>query len=77
MGCQIFCDCSVLSRHLGEASPAVLAAQNELAAAAQGRAFFLQRRVERFGEEEVERAIAQGVKESPCAYARLPVRMRR
>lgn len=62
-GVKIFCDRPVLNRHLSKASPAVLAAQNELAAAAQGRGFFLQRRIERLGEEEAERAIAQGTEE--------------
>jgi hypothetical protein len=61
---KIFCDRSVLSHHLGEKSPAVLAARNELATAAQGRAFFLQRRIERLAEEEAERAIAEGAEES-------------
>ena len=63
-GVKIFCDCQVLRRDLGEKSPAMLEAQGELAGATQGRAFFLQRRVARLGEEEIERAIAQHVKES-------------
>ncbi len=63
-GVKIFCDRSVLDHHLSEASPAVLAARDELAAARQGRAFFLQRRIARLGEEEAERAIAQGAEES-------------
>jgi Gas vesicle synthesis protein GvpL/GvpF len=78
-GVKIFCDRAVLSRHLGEASPAVLAAQSELAAAAQGRAFFLQRRIERLAEEEAERAIAQGAEESRvrlCEGARADASMK-
>jgi len=63
-GVKIFCDRSVLSGHLSKASPAVLAAQSELAAAAQGRAFFLQRRIERLAEEESERVIGRGAEES-------------
>ena len=63
-GVKIFCDCSVLRRHLGEKSSAMLAAQGELASATQGRAFFLQRRVARLSDEEVERAIGRDVKES-------------
>jgi hypothetical protein len=78
-GVKIFCDSSVLRRHLGEKSPAVLAAQGELAAAAQGRAFFLQRRIARLGDEEVERIIAQDVKESRrrlCEIARADASMK-
>lgn len=78
-GVKIFCDRSVLSRHLSEASPAVLAAQNELAAAAQGRAFFLQRRIERLAEEEAERTVAQGAEESRrrlCEAARADAPMK-
>ena len=78
-GVKIFCDCSVLRRHLGEKSSAVLAAQGELAAAAQGRAFFLQRRIARLGDEEVERIIAQGVKENRlrlCEIARADASMK-
>lgn len=78
-GVKIFCDRSVLNRHLSKASPAVLAAQNELAAAAQGRGFFLQRRIERLGEEEAERAIAQGAEESRvrlCELARADASMK-
>jgi hypothetical protein len=78
-GVKIFCDRSILSLHLGEASPAVLAAQSELAAAAQGRAFFLQRRIERLSEEEAERTIAQGTEESRlhlCETARADASMK-
>ncbi|MGC9953325.1 MAG: GvpL/GvpF family gas vesicle protein [Rhizomicrobium sp.] len=78
-GVKIFCDCSVLRRHLGEKSPAVLAARGELAAAAQGRAFFLQRRIERLGEEEVERSITQGMNECRqrlCEIARADAAMK-
>jgi len=78
-GVKIFCDGSVLRRHLGEKSPAVLAAQGELAAAAQGRAFFLQRRIARLGDEEVERIVAQEVKESRlrlCEIARADASMK-
>jgi hypothetical protein len=78
-GVKIYCDCSVLRRHLGEKSPAVLAAQGELAAAAQGRAFFLQRRIARLGDEEVERIIAEDVKESRlrlCEIARADASMK-
>jgi hypothetical protein len=63
-GVKIFCDRSILCSHLEEKSPAMLAAQDELAAAAQGRAFFLQRRIARLAEEEAQRVIAQGVEES-------------
>ena len=63
-GVKIFCDCSVLRRHLCEKSSAMLAAQGELVGATQGRAFFLQKRVARLSDEEVERAIARDVKES-------------
>ena len=78
-GVKIFCDRSILNRHLSKASPAVLAAQNELATAAQGRAFFLQRRIEHLGEEEAERAIAQGAEESRvrlCEGARADASMK-
>jgi len=78
-GVKIFCDHSVLSRHLGEESPAMLAAQVELAAATQGRAFFLQRRIARLSEEEAERAIAQDVEESRrrlCDVARADAAMK-
>ena len=78
-GVKIFCDCSVLRRHLGEKSSAMLAAQGELAGATQGRAFFLQRRVARLSDEEVERAIAQDVKESRlrlCEIARADASMK-
>ncbi len=78
-GVKIFCDRSVLDRHLSKASPAVLAAQNELTAAAQGRAFFLQRRIERLSEEEAERAISQGAEESRlrlCTGARADASMK-
>jgi len=78
-GVKIFCDRSILSLHLGKASPAVLAAQSELAAAAQGRAFFLQRRIERLGEEEAERAIAEAAEESRlqlCEVARADASMK-
>jgi len=63
-GVKIFCDCPVLRRHLGEKSPAMREAQGELAGATQGRAFFLQRRVAALGEAEIERAVAQHVRES-------------
>jgi hypothetical protein len=78
-GVKIFCDRSVLSGYLSEASPAVLAARNELAAAAPGRAFFLQRQIERLNEEEAERAIAQGAEESRlrlCEAARADASMK-
>ena len=78
-GVKIFCDCSVLRRHLGEKSSAMLAAQGELASATQGRAFFLQRRVARLSDEEVERAIARDVKESRlrlCEIARADASMK-
>ena len=78
-GVKIFCDCSVLRRHLGEKSSAMLAAQGELAGATQGRAFFLQRRVARLSDEEVERAIARDVKESRlrlCEIARADAAMK-
>ena len=78
-GVKIFCDCPVLRRHLGEKSSAMLAAQGELAGATQGRAFFLQRRVARLGDEEVERAIAQDLKESRlrlCEIARADASMK-
>jgi hypothetical protein len=71
-GVKMFCDRSVLSGHLRESSPAMLAAQDELAAAAQGRAFFLQRRIARLGEEDVQRTVVQGVDASHlrlCAVA--------
>lgn len=60
-GVKIFCDHAVLSRRLGEESPAVHAAQNELSGAAEGHAFFLRRRIARLGEEEARRVIAQHV----------------
>ncbi len=57
----------------------MVAAKGELATATQGRAFFLQRWVERLGEEEVERAIAQDVDESHqrlCMVARADTAMK-
>jgi hypothetical protein len=63
-GVKIYCDRSVLHRHLGEESPAMLAAQSSLAAAAQGRAFFLHRRIAQLREEESQRAIAQCIEAS-------------
>jgi len=78
-GVKIFCDRTVLRGHLGTKSLAMLAAQDELAASTQGRAFFLQRRIARLGEEEVERAIAQDVEESHrrlCGVARAGAAMK-
>jgi len=63
-GLKIYCDRSVLRGHLCEGAPAMLAAQSELAAAKQGRAFFLQRQIARLGEEEAERAIARCIEAS-------------
>jgi hypothetical protein len=63
-GVKIFCDSTIMRDHLGEKSPAMLAAQSELAAAAQGRAFFLQRRIARLGDAEIERIVAQDVNEN-------------
>ncbi len=63
-GVKIYCDLSVLRSHLGEGSPAILAAQGELAAAKEGRAFFLHRRIARLSEEEADQAIAQCVEAS-------------
>ncbi len=60
-GVKIYCDRPVLCRHLGEKSAAMLAARGELAAATEGRAFFLRRRIARLVEEEAQRAIAQSV----------------
>lgn len=78
-GVKIFCDRSILRGRLGDGSPAMLAAQDEAAAATQGRAFFLQRRIARLGEEQVERAVAQAVEESHrhlCAAARADTAMK-
>lgn len=83
-GVKIFCDCLVLRGHLSEESApmlsaAMLAAQDELAVATQGRAFFLHRRIERLGEEEAQRAITQGVEESHrrlCDVARADAAMK-
>ncbi len=73
-GLKIYCDLPVLRGHLGKGAPAMLAAQSKLAAATQGRAFFLQRQIARLGEEEAERAVAQCVeatRERLCEAARV------
>ncbi|MDE2135327.1 MAG: GvpL/GvpF family gas vesicle protein [Alphaproteobacteria bacterium] len=78
-GVKIFCDRSVLRGHLGGGSAARLAAQGEFAAATQGRAFFLQRRIARLADEEVEGAVARAVEESRrhlCAAARADTAMK-
>ncbi len=60
-GVKVFSDRAALRNHLGEASTAMRAARSELAAASQGRAFFLQRKVERLSEEEIDCAITHDV----------------
>lgn len=72
-GVKIFCDRSVLSRHLSEESPAICAIRGELSAATDGRAFFLRRQISRLGEEEAQHVIEQhvdAVKHSLCAASR-------
>jgi hypothetical protein len=78
-GVKIFSDRSVLCRHLGEESPAMRAAQRELAGATEGRAFFLRRRIAQLSEEEAGRAIAQTVeasRRSLCDVARADAAMK-
>ncbi len=56
-GIKIFIDRAVLGGRLGEASPTICAARERIAAASEGRAFFLRRKLEQIAADGIECAI--------------------
>ena len=78
-GVKIFSDRSVLRDNVGKASPVMRAAEREIAAAAEGRGFFLRRRLGQLGDDECERAVARCVETTRlilCADARADATLR-
>ncbi|SJZ58610.1 Gas vesicle synthesis protein GvpL/GvpF [Enhydrobacter aerosaccus] len=72
-GVKIFCDRAVAARQLSATSAVVQAAEKELSGLAEGRAFFLRRRLERLRTEETDRAVAHEVdvsRQALCELAR-------
>ena len=63
-GIKLFGDRAILRRGPGEESPTIRAAREQIAAATEGRAFFLRRKLEQIAEQEIEHAIGHCIADS-------------